>query len=82
MYTDLYVELFSMNVRESPVEWSAFEGTFACEVEDTFQRISQSLPKFLIISTRRAHVLRDVSNAFRERTYKHESERKSYESSD
>ena len=42
-------------VRESPVGWDAFEGTFASEVEATNsrthfeQRISQSLPKFLII---------------------------------
>ena len=32
--------------------------------------------------TRQVHVLRDVSNAFRERTGKHESKRKSYESSE
>ena len=32
--------------------------------------------------TRRAHVLRDVSNAFPERTCKHESKRKSQESSE
>ena len=30
---------------------------------------------------RRAHILHDVNNAFRERTCKHESKRKSYESS-
>ena len=32
--------------------------------------------------TRRAHVLRDICNAFHERTSKHESKRKSYESSE
>ena len=81
MYTDLYVELFSMNVRDSPFEWGALGGTFACEVEATNSRhISKNIPKSSKSHnyTRRAHVLRDVSNAFR----KHESKRKSYESSE
>ena len=39
------------DVWESSVEWGAFEGTFPCEVEVTkpFQRISLSIPKFMII---------------------------------
>ena len=50
----------------------------------TREHISKNIPKSSKIHdyTRRAHVLRDVSNAFRERTYKHESKRESYESSE
>ena len=50
----------------------------------TREHISKNIPKSSKIPdyTRRAHVLRDVSNAFRERTCKHESKRKSYESSE
>ena len=50
------------NVHENPVE-GAFEGTFACEVEETksFKHISKNSPKSTKIhDTRRAHVLRDV----------------------
>ena len=51
----------------------------------TREHIPKNIPKFSKIHdyyTRRAHVPRDVSNAFRERTCKHESKRKSYESSE
>ena len=75
------------DVRKSPVEWGAFEGTFAHEVEATNSRTHVKEYFFQKSSkihnyTRRAHVLRDVSNTFRERTCKHESKRKSYESSE
>ena len=63
----------------------AFESTFACEVEATNSRhISKNISKSskILDYTRRAHVLRDVSNAFHERTCKHESKWKSYESSE
>ena len=46
------------NVHENPVE-GAFEGTFACEVEETksFKHISKNSPKLTKIhDTRRAHV--------------------------
>ena len=47
----------------------------------TGEHISKNIAKSSKIRdyTHRAHVLRDVSNAFRERTYKHESKRKSSE---
>ena len=50
----------------------------------TPEHISKNIPKSSKIHdyTRRTHVLRDVSNAFRERTCKHESKRKSCESSE
>ena len=50
----------------------------------TREHISKNIPKSSKIHdyTRRAHVLRDLSNAFRERTCKHESKKKSYESSE
>ena len=61
-------------------------GYCACEVEATNSRhiSTENIPKSSKIPdyTRRAHVLRDVSNAFRERTCKHESKRKIYESSE
>ena len=44
-----------------------------------FQRISQRLPKFIIIPVALMYFAM-LSNAFLERTCKHESERKSYES--
>ena len=51
------------DVRESPVK-SAFEGTFACEVEvaKSIKHISKNSPKSSKIAdyTCRAHVLRDV----------------------
>ena len=73
------------DVLESPVEWGAFESTFACEVEATNSRhISKNISKSskILDYTRRAHVRCDVSNAFHERTCKHECKRKSYESSE
>ena len=62
------------DVRESPVEWDAFEETFACD-------ISKNIPKSYKIHdyTRRAQ---KVTNAFRERTRQHESKRKYYKSSE
>ena len=63
------------DIRESPVEWDAFEETFACD-------ISKNIPKSYKIHdyTRRAQ---KVTNAFRERTrIKHEGKRKYYESSE
>ena len=50
----------------------------------TREHISKNISKSSKIHnyTRRAHILRDVSNTFRERTCKYESKRKSYESSE
>ena len=68
------------DINESAVE-GAFEG-FACEVEATksikhISKIARSLPKFLIIPVEIMYFVM-LSNAFRKRTYKHESERKSF----
>ena len=57
------IEVFE-DVRESPVELDAFEGTFACEVEATnsrthFTEYPEVFPK-IPDYTRRAHVHRDV----------------------
>ena len=68
------------DVRESPVE-GAFEELSRVKLRrlsrlNTFQRIAQSLPKFLIIPVElMCFVI--LSNAFRKRTCKHESKRKS-----
>ena len=61
MYLYARENLVFQDVRESPVEWGAFEGTFACEdvgdykIENTF---SQNIK--IHGYTRRAHVLCDV----------------------
>ena len=41
------------DVRESPVEWGAFEGTFPCDVEATksITHISKNIPKYMCMST-------------------------------
>ena len=61
------------DIRESPVEWGAFEGTFACEDDASNSRTHSENIYKIHDYTRRAHTLRDVSNAFNERTHKHES---------
>ena len=65
------------NVRES------FKGTFEqeAEVTNTLQRISRSLPKFMIILAELMYFVM-LCKAFHELTCKHYSKRKSYESSE
>ena len=59
------------------------KGTFEqeAEVTNTLQRISRSLPKFMIILVELMYFVM-LCKAFHERTCKHYSERKSYESSE
>ena len=72
------------------MEWDAFEATSLCEVEATKsnKHISQKIPESSKIHYYKGIIPVELiyfmmlSNAFRKRTCKHESKRKSYKSSD